>query len=259
MRWFQFAAFTPLMRVHGGHSNTELWNYPSWTMDAILQSALRLRYRLLPYTYSGFLRVHSQQWTMQRAMAFDFGADAACAQLADQFMYGDALLVAPFVVAGGSRSVYFPKAAGGWIGFNDGVAVAAIGPVSIALPITQAPVFVRASSIVIMGPQLQYTSQLPADPLEIRLYPGAANATFTLMEDDGESADFTQRTTIQFSWFPSTRTLIVGPRTGAFARMLVTRQLHCVLVSRGHGVGVDVTTDPDAVATYTGQQLEIAL
>jgi len=259
VRWFQFSAFTPLMRVHGGHSNTELWNYPSWTMDAIIQSAIRLRYRLLPYTYSGFLRVHSEQWTMQRAMPFDFAADINCAQLADQFMYGDALLVAPFVQAGGSRSVYFPKVAGGWIGFNDGIAVPSSGTVSIFLPIAHAPVFVRASSIVVMGPDLQYTSQLPADPLEIRLYPGTADASFALMEDDGESSDFTQRTIIQFSWFPSTRKLIVGPRIGAFARMLVTRQMHVVLVSQGHGIGVDVTADPDAVATYTGQQLEISL
>ena len=174
-------------------------------------------------------------------------------------MYGDALLVAPFVQAGGSRSVYFPKVVGGWIGFNDGIAVPSSGTVSISLPIAQAPVFVRASSIVVMGPDLQYTSQLPADPLEIRLYPGTADASFALMEDDGESSDFTQRTIIQFSWFPSTRKLIVGPRIGAFARMLVTRQMHVVLVSQGHGVGVDVTADPDAVATYTGQQLEISL
>jgi alpha-D-xyloside xylohydrolase len=259
VRWFQFAAFTPLMRVHGGHSNTELWNYPSWVMAAINTSAIRLRYRLLPYTYSGFLRVYSEQWTMQRAMAFDFGADSECAQLADQFMYGSAFLVAPFVEVGGSRNVYFPRVDGGWIGFNDGIAVASVGTVSIALPVNQAPLFVRASAIVVMGPELQYTSQLPADPLEIRLYPGTANASFALLEDDGESSDFTQRTRIEFNWFPDVRKLIFGPRTGAFAGMLTTRTLRLVAVAEGHGVGPDVTANPDAIATYSGQQLEISL
>jgi alpha-D-xyloside xylohydrolase len=259
VRWFQFAAFTPLMRVHGGHTNTELWNYPSWAMSAIVTSAIRLRYRLLPYTYSGFLRVHTHQWTMQRAMAFDFGADVECAQLADQYMWGTALLVAPFVQAGSSRSVYFPKVEGGWLGFNDGVAVPSYGNVFISLPMTEAPLYVRASSILVMGPDLQYTSQLPADPLEIRLYPGTANATFALLEDDGESADFTQRTRIDFNWFPAARKLIVGARYGAFAGMLATRTLRVVAVRQGHGVGPDVTADPDAVATYTGQELEIAL
>jgi alpha-D-xyloside xylohydrolase len=259
VRWFQFAAFTPLMRVHGGRSNTELWHYPAWTMAAIVQSAIRLRYRLLPYTYSGFLRVHSQQWSMQRAMAFDFGSDAQCAQLADQYMWGSALLVAPYVQPGGNRSVYFPKVEGGWLGFNDGVAVASPGAAYISLPLTEAPLFVRASSVLVMGPDLQYTSQLPADPLEIRLYPGSADATFALLEDDGESADFTQRSRIEFHWIPAARTLIVGPRTGAFAGMLATRTLRVVAVRKGHGVGADVTPDPDAVVTYTGQRLEIAL
>jgi alpha-D-xyloside xylohydrolase len=259
VRWFQFAAFTPLMRVHGGHSNTELWNYPSWTMNAINTSAIRLRYRLLPYTYSGFLRVHSEQWTMQRAMAFDFGADAECAQLADQFMYGSAFLVAPFVQAGGIRTVYFPQVDGGWIGFHDGITFSSFGPVSISMPITQAPLFVRASSIVVMGPDLQYTSQSPADPLEIRLYPGTANVSFALLEDDGENSDFTQRTRIEFNWFPASRRLVVGPRIGAFFGMLTTRTLRLVAVAEGHGVGVGVTANPDAVATYNGMELDILL
>ena len=259
VRWFQFAAFTPLMRVHGGHSNTELWNYPSWTMVAINNSAIRLRYRLLPYTYSGFLRVHTEQWTMQRAMAFDFGADVDCSQLADQYMFGAAFLVAPFVQVGGNRTVYFPQVEGGWIGFNDGIAVPSFGTVSVSLPIIQTPLFVRASAIVVMGPDLQYTSQLPADPLEIRLYPGTANATFCLLEDDGEDSDFTQRTRIDFSWFPVARTLVVGARIGAFAGMLNTRTLRLVAVAEGHGVGVDETAKPDVIATYDGQELHVLL
>jgi alpha-D-xyloside xylohydrolase len=259
VRWFQFAAFTPLMRVHGGHSNTELWNYPSWTMAAIIKSAIRLRYRLLPFTYSGFLRVYSEQWTMQRAMAFDYGADAECAQLADQFMYGSNFLVAPFLQPGGTRSVYFPKVEGGWIGFNDGVKVASFGRISISMPITEAPLFVRASSIVVMGPELQYTSQLPADPLEIRLYPGTANFSFILLEDDGENSDFTQQTQIEFNWFPAARKLSIGARTGSFAGMLTTRTLKLVAVAPGHGVDVDVTPNPDATVTYEGIELDISL
>jgi alpha-D-xyloside xylohydrolase len=259
VRWFQFAAFTPLMRVHGGHSNTELWNYPSWTMAAIIKSAIRLRYRLLPYTYSGFLRVYSEQWTMQRAMAFDFGADAECAQSADQFMYGSNFLVAPFLQSGGSRSVYFPQVEGGWIGFNNGVNVASFGHVSISMPITEAPLFVRASSIVVMGPELQYTSQQPADPLEIRLYSGTANASFILLEDDGENSDFTQRTQIEFNWFPAARNLIIGARIGSFVGMLTIRTLRLVAVVPGHGVDVDVTSNPDAIVTYEGSELNISL
>jgi alpha-D-xyloside xylohydrolase len=159
----------------------------------------------------------------------------------------------------GSHTVYFPRVDGGWIGFNDGIAVASLGTISIALPVNQAPLFVRASSIVVMGPELQYTSQLPADPLEIRSYPGTDNASFVLLEDDGESSDFTQRTRIEFKWYPDARKLIVGARTGAFAGMLTTRTLRLVVVAEGQGVGPDVTANPDAIATYCGQELEIML
>merc|ERR1719446_21021 len=51
-RWFQFGVFTPIFRVHGGGTNTELWNFGDVVMDTINASAISLRYRLLPYTYA---------------------------------------------------------------------------------------------------------------------------------------------------------------------------------------------------------------
>ena len=96
-RWFQFGVFTPIFRVHGGASNTELWNYGQTVQDNIVQSAIRFRYRLFPYTYSGFWRVANESWTMQRGMSFDFAADPAVWGIADQFMYGSSFLVAPMV------------------------------------------------------------------------------------------------------------------------------------------------------------------
>ncbi len=82
---------------------------------------------------------------------------------------------------------------------------------------------------------------------------------FSLLEDDGEDSDFTQRSRIDLSWFPVARTLLVGARIGAFVGMLKTRTLRLVAVAEGHGVGVDVTANPDAIATYDGQELHILL
>ena len=63
VRWFQFGAFTPLYRVHGGGSNTEPWNYGDAVMR-LVNNTHNLRYRLLPYTYSGFRRVEEEGYTM---------------------------------------------------------------------------------------------------------------------------------------------------------------------------------------------------
>jgi hypothetical protein len=69
----QFGAFTPIYRVHGGGSNTEIWNYGP-DVESRLNNTNNLRYRLLPYTYSGFYRVEKEDYTMQRSLAFDFAA-----------------------------------------------------------------------------------------------------------------------------------------------------------------------------------------
>ena len=92
VRWFQFGAFTPLYRVHGGGSNTEPWNYNGDVMP-LLNATNNLRYRFLPYTYSGFARCAVDGYTMQRAMVMDFGIGMS--KVADQFMWGDNVLVAP--------------------------------------------------------------------------------------------------------------------------------------------------------------------
>ena len=74
-RWFQFGVFTPIFRVHGGGSQTELWNYPASVMNNIIESAINLRYRLLAYIYSGFAKVDLQHYTMQRHLLMDFADD----------------------------------------------------------------------------------------------------------------------------------------------------------------------------------------
>ena len=122
VRWFQFGAFCPLYRVHGDNSSTELWNYGDATM-ATINATTTLRYRLLPYIYSLAKLVDAPplssssssssfsggHYTMQRALAFDFGAsDPSVHDLAlngnnggvgwpDEFTFGPALLVAPML------------------------------------------------------------------------------------------------------------------------------------------------------------------
>ena len=100
------------------------------------------------------------------------------------------------------------------------------------------PIYVRAGSIVPMGPELQYTSEKPADPIELRIYRGADGA-FTLYEDDGESYAYEKGAfaTIAVAWNEATQTLSIGARKGSFPGMLRERTFNIVLVGKEHGVG----------------------
>ena len=220
VRWFQYGTFCPIFRTHGARPANELWSYGPRAQQ-ILTGYDRLRYRLLPYIYSLAWKVTSEGYTPMRALVMDFPADRKALDIADEFMFGPALLVEPGH-AGGSdlaRQIYLP-AGPTWYDFwtwrrtqrrpNGQCRSAARDyPSSI----------VRAGSIVPMGPELQYTSEKPADPIELRIYRGADGA-FTLYEDDGESYAYEKGaySTISFRWNESTRELTIDARRWQLSR-----------------------------------------
>ena len=97
-----------------------------------------------------------------------------------------------------------------------------------------------------MGPELQYASQKPADPLELRIYPGA-DGDFTLYEDEGDTYHYEKGifATIPIHWNDKEKTLSIAARDGSFPGMLAERTFQVVLVKPGHGKGIDVTSLPD--------------
>eukprot|EP00755_Sulcionema_specki_P013478 Sspe_Gene.54062::Locus_29852_Transcript_1_1_Confidence_1.000_Length_1538::g.54062::m.54062/K01811/xylS, yicI; alpha-D-xyloside xylohydrolase len=249
-RWFQFGAFTPIFRVHGGGSNTELWNYGE-AQGWIVRSAISLRYRLLPYIYSGFARVEQEGYTMQRGLVFDFTADHLVHSIADQFMWGDAFLVAPIYTPGipASRPVYLPAST--WYSFFDGTKIEGGRVVSASCGIEEMPLYVRAGSIVPMGPVVQHTGETQ-DPTEVRVYAGR-DGSFVLYEDDGMSNSLDaghQKATVAFTWDEAKRELTVGERMGSFPGMLTTRTFNVVLVNGKHGAGIQPTPTPDHTIKY---------
>lgn len=105
-------------------------------------------------------------------------------------------------------------------------------------PLEILPLYVRAGSIVPMGPAVQFATERPEAPYEIRIYPGA-DARFTIYEDDNETYAYEkgERATYDLTWNDKARTLTVGPRRGAFPGMIQQRQLNVVLVAPGKGAG----------------------
>jgi len=126
-------------------------------------------------------------------------------------------------------------------------------------PLDRIPIFVKAGSIVPMGPIVQSAAD-SEDPLEIRVY-GGKDADFELYEDsgDGYAYEHGEKTTIHIHWNEDRNALSIGGRSGAFPGMPLKRTFRIVLVKPGHGVGVESSPRADRLATYRGQQMKVEL
>lgn len=263
-RWFQYATFLPLLRVHGQFPQREMWQFGGDASPAF-QAQLefdRLRYRLLPYLYSVAGAVTHAGSTFLRPLVMDFPDDARARTVADQYLFGPSLAISPVTVyQARSRDVYLPKVAGGWYEFWSGQHVGSGGAVTkAAAPFERIPVHVRAGSIVPFGPELSYTSEKPADPLTLYVYAGADGA-FTLYEDDGESYEYERGAfaRIPLTWSEARRTLTLGAREGSFPGMLEARSIEIVLVSAKRAVPFSLRSVAQKVVRYEGAALEVRL
>ncbi len=166
---------------------------------------------------------------------------------------------APAIKKDQTRPVYLP-ASTRWIDFWTGQSTKGGQKITADAPIDKIPLLARAGSIIPMGPFIQYSTEKPADPIELRIYPGA-NGSFTLYEDENDNYHYEKGVyaTIGFQWDDSKRQLTVADRKGEFPGMLKDRTFNVVLVTKDHGTGVEVTAKCDKVVTYTGARQVIQL
>ena len=235
-----------------------MWKWLPETQK-ILLAYDELRHRLLPYNYSVAWRVTSDGYTMMRALPLDFRADKTALAVSDEYLFGPAFLVAPVTEPQATnRPVYLP-AGTGWVNFWSGEKFDGGQTVNAAAPLEQMPLFVRAGSIVPLGPLVQFAGEKPADPLELRVYRGADGA-FTLYEDEGDNYNYERgvHATIPISWDEKSNTLTLGKRSGKFPGMLKQRKFRLVFVSPDHGIGGAVTENADVEIVYRGRALKIA-
>jgi len=257
-RWFEFGAFCPIFRTHGHRPENEIWSYP--TVEPILIQYDRLRYRLMPYIYSLAWKVSSNDYSIQRPLVMDWRTDVRTWNLGDQFMFGPDILVAPVHEPGVTfRNVYLPRAAS-WYDFWTGDAVAGDRDIQAPAPLDRMPLYIPAGSILPMGPEIEYATQDPGGPIELRIYRGA-DGSFELYEDSGDSYDYEKgmHTIIALHWNDQTGELTIGNREGAFPEMAATRQFRIVLVAKGHGVGEAVTPEPDRLIIYDGKEMKVVI
>ena len=258
VRWFQFGAFSPIFRVHGTRnpSENELWSYGP-EAGKILVDYDTLRYRLMPYIYSQAWRVTSERSTIMRPLVMDWRTDARAQNTGDEYLFGPSILVNPVYQQGAtSRSVYLPKAT--WYDFWTGEKLAGEQTIQAAAPLEKLPLYVRAGSILPLGPTMEWTTEKPEDPIELRIYPGA-DGDFTLYEDENDNYNYEKgaHATIAMHWDDAAHTLTIGPRQGGFPGMLAKRTFRIVLVQPNHGTGIAMSAKAEKIVNYSGEKISV--
>jgi len=181
-RWFQVSMFMPYAAIHSLESPT-IFGRHAGVMD-IARDALNRRYQFLPYMYSLMFHAHMTGTPMIRTLAFETNAAPGTERINNQFFFGSSIMVAPFVTINDSREIFFPE--GTWVCGNDFITVFQGNTiVEYFAPLEKVPFFYKAGAIVPSGPIMQFTSELPLNPLTIDYIPSHLQTSFVLFEDDG--------------------------------------------------------------------------
>lgn len=260
VRWFQFGAFLPVFRSHGTDTPREIWQFGQpgdLAYDTLVKFA-RLRYRLLPYIYSlAGAEAHRAQ-AMLRMLAFDFRHDANVYDIADQYMFGPALMVCPVTqpsqgAVAQTRPVYLP-AGSAWYDFWTGQRFKGGQTIDADAPLDILPLYVRAGSLLPLGPHIQHSGERQAAPWEVRIYPGA-DGSFAVYDDEGDSYRYEQGaySWLSLKWEDALARFTAKQGNGQSA----CRELRLVWVRDKHGVGLEPTSRPDHVTNCCGQTVSV--
>lgn len=270
VRWFQYGTFCPQFRSHGSQFGREPWQFGeegSWAYDAILKM-IKLRYRLMPYIYSLAYKITFDHYTMMRALAMDFQDDVCTYDIDDQFMFGPSILANPVVTPGATyRKVYLPEGGGGWFDFWNGWYLSSGQTVKAPTPKDTVPLFIKAGSILPLGPDIQYATE-KTDPLEIRIYEGA-DGSFDLYEDENDTYNYEKGdySLIRFSYSDTDKTLTIADRDGCFPGMLQKRTFNICLIRKplpgtwefDESTDIDLSQEPDKTVSYSGTKISVQL
>ncbi|WP_405607910.1 TIM-barrel domain-containing protein [Polaribacter sp. Asnod1-A03] len=247
-RWFQFGTFSPIFRIHGYVSETEIWRY-SDAFESTARKFIDLRYQLMPYIYSQAWQITNNSRQLMTPLAYHYPNDKNTWEIKDQLFFGESLMVS-FVTEYKQREkeVYLPK--GDWYNFWTDEKVGGEKNISVKAALSETPIFVKAGSIIPMGPKIQYATEKTNKPLTLKIYPGK-DAEFTLYFDDNESYDYEKGTfsEIELKYSEEDKTLEVKLGVDSFINFEQNFMNFVVEV-----VGGKMQT-----ITFKGKELEVVL
>lgn len=261
VRWAQFGVFCPMMRSHGADAPREIFLYGKAgepVYDALVD-AIKLRYSLMPYIYSTSWEVSHRNSTFMRALFMDFLSDPKTWNMGSEYMFGSSFLVAPVLHAqytpeqaqqilkenegwgckaqesdipllsvdftqSKEMELYLP-AGSQWYDFWTNEVAEGGQKLKVTTVFNRIPLYVRAGSIVPLGPDVQYVTEKKWDNLKVCVYPGA-DGNFVLYEDEGNNYNYENGayTEIPMTWNDAKRTLTIDARRGCYEGMLDERK-----------------------------------
>lgn len=264
-RWCQFGALSAALRSHSTRNATmdrRPWTYPKWAEDS-MRISFRLRSELFPYIYSSAAQSSLETEPLLRPMYFKHPNIEEAYHNAQQYYFGDNLLVAPITMPGTGptriawQRVWFPPGEGDWFNFFTGEKYDAGTKTVVASDIDQFPFFVRGGVPLPMQPYTSRPATAPLKHLVIRCYPGGENSAgqATLYEDDGQTQAYlhgeSARTNLLYTRKGDHLTVTVFSTAGGYAGQPLNRsytvELPCIEKPTNmdlHGVSGTLNYDP---------------
>lgn len=261
-RWYQFATFVPLFRVHGQYPYREIYNIAP-DDHAAYKSMLyydKLRYRLMPYVYTLAGMTYHKDYTIMRGLVMDFPKDTAVNNIGDQYMFGPSLLINPvYTYKDRNRKLYLP-AGQGWYNLYSGKFQSGGTHITEDAQYQRMPVYVKEGSIIPFGPDLQYTSEKPADTVTLYVYTGK-DASFSLYEDENLNYNYEKGafSNIPMSYNEATKTLTIDSRKGTFNGMLTNRTFRVIWISNNKPKELNFQQAEDETISYKGDKVIVKM
>ena len=218
-RWIQLGAFSPFFRGHSmiNSHDSEPWAYGE-EVEEISSNYIRLRYMLMPYIYSTFLKASEKGHPINRSLCIDYTHDneVYSTEFENQYLFGENILVAPIESEATFLKMYIPK--GEWYEFFTDEYVSGQKVTIREYALEHLPLFVKASSIIPIYPEATYNTQNIGGTLELHIYNGKDTNTFEYYEDDGlsygyEDASYHRRA---ITFDPSTKELKLSKTIGSY-------------------------------------------
>ncbi|MDB5008335.1 MAG: alpha-glucosidase, partial [Mucilaginibacter sp.] len=219
VRWNSLGVYTPMFRNHAmkGTKYREPWRWGKEN-EEIIKKDIEQRYKLLPYIYSAYYQSHQTGIPVSRTLAINYTNDENVfdVKYQNQFLFGDALLVAPIESTRFTEDVYLP--AGEWYRLSTGEKFEGGKAVNVHAPLTDLPVFVKAGAIIPMQNIIQSTNEKGDGILELNVWFGKTANSYVYYEDDGASYDYEKgayyKRSIHFD--PLKNTISLSPAEGSF-------------------------------------------
>lgn len=264
-RWIEFGAFSPILRMHSAHENPLEGNVRMpWVYGpkgvALMRRYFRLRTLLVPYLYTYSWQAHELALPLLRPLYLEWPDLAAAYRHFHEYYFGDEMLVAPVLQAGGERTVYLPP--GDWMDFFTGKRYRGGTTFTAHYGVDATPVFVREGAIIPEQAMARGQARPVRGQLTVNVY-GDGDGRFDLYEDDGISLDYARGdyalTPMTYRTSAGVHRLVIGPTAGSFAGQKEMRRYQVRIHTTHRPASITVNGGRVADWQWDAQESTVAL